>query len=135
MKSQENHMRKQEAAHDETSVTDADVEAWAARVRDRRKAWLDGPTAEEKREWADRERHRRARRADFEDYEDDEAEGRRIADRLRRDVELVLTGVAGRIVEPPYALLGGLVREGRRFEDELYNVRRRRRRVLADDDI
>jgi hypothetical protein len=134
MKSHENHVPKQEAAQDDT-VTAADAEAWAARVREQRKAWLEGPTAEEKKVWAERERHRRSRRLDLEEFEDDEMEGRRIADRLRRDVELVLTGIAGRIVEPPYALLGNLAREGRRFEDELHNVRRRRRRVLADDDI
>jgi hypothetical protein len=136
MKSHESHVRKHEATHDESSVTDADVEAWSARVREQRKAWLDGPTAEEKKEWAERERYRRARRPDYHhDYEDDEAEGHRIADRFRRDVELVLTGLAGRVIEPPYALIGTLAREGRRFEDELYSVRRHRRRVLADDEI
>jgi hypothetical protein len=38
----------------------------------------------------------RARRLDLEECEDDETEGRRIADRLRRDIELVLTDIAGR---------------------------------------
>jgi hypothetical protein len=131
----ESHSPKHEPAHDEEYVSDADVEAWAGRVRAARRAWLEGPSEEEKKAWAEKERRRGSRRSEREDYDDDEYEGRRIADRLRRDVELVLTGLAGRIVEPPYALIGNLAREGRRFEDEFYHVRRRRRRVLSDEDI
>ena len=38
---------------------EAEVEEWAAHQRQRRQAWLDGPTAEEKAAWARRERERR----------------------------------------------------------------------------
>jgi hypothetical protein len=145
MKSQESHaregakiespVREHETVHDEEYVSNADVEVWATRVRAQRRAWLEGPSEEEKRAWAERERRRRTRGLERDDYDDDEYEGRRIAERWRRDLELVLTGLAGRIVEPPYALIGNLAREGRRYEDEFHHARRRRRRVLADEDI
>ena len=130
----EGHVREHEPLHEE-NVSDTDVESWAARERAKRRAWLEGPTDEEKNAWAERERRRRAQRMDRGDHEEDEFEGRRIAERWRREAELVLTGLAGRILEPPYALLGNMAREGRRYEDEFYNVRRRRRRVLSDEDI
>ena len=129
------HGREHEAADDAARVSEAEQEAWAARVRERRKAWLEGPTEDEKKAWADQERRRRARHAERHDYDDDESEGRRIAERWRHDVELVLAGLVNRIAEPPHALLGNLVREGRRHEDEFLYARRRRKRVLADDDI
>lgn len=127
---------------DDEYVSDTDVELWAARERAQRRAWVEGPSEEEKREWAARERRRRGSRLgrdeysrlDRDDYEDVDREGRRIVERWRRDLELVLTGLAARIVEPPYEIIGHLAREGRRYEDELSHVRRRRRRVLTDDD-
>jgi hypothetical protein len=127
-------VREDEPTRDDDYVSDADVEAWAARVRADRRAWVEGPSEEEKKEWAARERGRRARPQERDDYDDKEFEGRRIVERWRRDLELVLTGLAARIVEPPYEIIGHLAREGRRYEDELYHVRRRRRRVLADED-
>jgi hypothetical protein len=39
--------------------SDAEIEEWAAHERQRREAWLNGPTAEEKTAWARRERERR----------------------------------------------------------------------------
>ena len=146
MKSRESHIRGEEkleshaSAHEpgyDQNVSETDVEGWAARERAERRAWLEGPSEEEKKDWAERERRRRAARADRGEFDGDEYEGRRIAERWRRDMELVLIGLAGRIIEPPYALLGNMVREGRRFEDELNNSRRRRsrKRVLPDDDI
>jgi hypothetical protein len=39
--------------------SDAEIEEWAANERQRRQAWLNGPTADEKTAWARRERERR----------------------------------------------------------------------------
>jgi hypothetical protein len=39
--------------------SDAEVEAWAARERERRQAWLRGPSEAQKAVWAERERERR----------------------------------------------------------------------------
>jgi hypothetical protein len=144
MKSRENQVREETkmeghaSGHEpdgEEFVSETDVDGWAARERARRRAWLEGPSEEEKTAWAKRERHRRARQTERGDYEDDEVEGRRMAERWRREAELVLTGLASRILETPYALLGTVSREGRRHEDEFKNIRRRRKRVLPDDDI
>jgi hypothetical protein len=117
----------------EDLVSKSDIESWAERERQRRRAWLEGPTDAERDEWADLERRRRRRRRSLTD-EDDVAEGRRIADRWQRDAELVLAGIAGRLFESPFSLLGYLAREGRDFEEEFEVRRRRRRRVPTDDE-
>ncbi len=39
--------------------TQAEIDEWAAREKARRAAWLDGPTDEERREYASRVKHRR----------------------------------------------------------------------------
>lgn len=123
-----------EAEPDDNSVSAADVEKWTERERARRRAWLEGPTDEEKEEWAATERRRRRYlRADEHGYDDDDlSEGRRIADRWQREVGLALAGLAGRIIDSPYSLLGNLIREGRQFEED-YFPPRRRRRVPRDD--
>ena len=144
MKSRDNQLREEmkmeglapvHKPDGEEFVSEADVSSWAARERERRRAWLEGPSEEEKTAWAKREHHRRARQIEHGDHEDDEVEGRRMTERWRREAELVLTGLASRLFETPYALLGTVAREGRRHEDEFGNVRRRRKRVLPEDDI
>jgi hypothetical protein len=115
-----------------SAVSDAEVEAWAARERQRRVDWSDGPTEEEKKAWARRERWRhdgggRTKCADV-------SEGRRVVDRLERDSALALIGAVSLLAEAPYRLVGSLIRAGREWEDELYVPRRQRRRVLLDDE-
>jgi hypothetical protein len=118
-------------------VSESDIKAWAERERERRRLWLEGPSEEEKQEWARSERRRRRRTA-FEtndDFNEDEIEeGRRLADRWERDVALALAGIASRLVDSPYRLLGNLVREGREWEDKHRGPRRRRPRVWVDDE-
>jgi len=119
----------------EDLVSKSDIDSWAERERQRRRAWLEGPSDQERDDWASSERRRRRWRQRLPVVdEDDVAEGRRIADRWQRDAELILTGIAGRLVESPFSLLGYLAREGREFEDEFDVPRRRRRRASADDD-
>lgn len=123
-----------DAEHDDNTVSATDIEKWTEREKARRRAWLEGPTEDEKEEWAAAERRRRRYlRARDHDYDDEDlSEGRRIADRWQREVGLALAGLAGRIIDSPYSLLGNLVREGRQFEEE-YFPPRRRRRVPRDD--
>jgi hypothetical protein len=113
-------------------VTAAEIEKWAERERARRRAWLEGPTEEEKDEWTAAERRRRRREPGHRYDDEDLVEGRRVADRWQRDVGLALAGIAGRIMDSPYSLLGNLIREGRQLEDEYYPPRRRRRVPLDD---
>jgi hypothetical protein len=120
-----------------TPKSDADsnneVERWADREKKRRKAWLDGPSEEEKREWI--ERHSRRKAYDRPSEDEDIEEGRRIAARWERDIGWAVMGFASRLMDSRYAILGNLVREGREAEDEYLASRRRRRRVFWDDDI
>jgi len=39
--------------------SDSEIDEWAARERQKRAAWLEGPTQEQKIAWAGRERERR----------------------------------------------------------------------------
>jgi hypothetical protein len=120
------------------AVSESEIEAWAAREHKRRQAWLEGPSEGEKQEWARLERQRRMR--EHQDYPEhwsldpEIAEGRRIANRWQRDLAFALTGVAGRLVESPYRILGSLIREGREWESEHYVPKGGRRRVRLDDD-
>ena len=114
-------------------LPEAEVNAWADRVRKRRRAWLEGPDEEEKRAWA--ARHSRRRHVDVDEDEDaDLAEGRHVLDRIQLDTVLALVGAANRLIEAPYRLVGGLVRSGRDWEDQALETLRRRRRVRLDDE-
>lgn len=110
-----------------------DAERWADREKKRRKAWLDGPSEEEKQEWL--ERHSRRREYDNSSEDEDIEEGRRIAGRWERDIGWAVTGLVSRLMDSRYALLGNLVREGREAEDHYLASRRRRKRVFSDDDV
>ncbi len=110
-----------------------DAERWADREKKRRKAWLDGPSEEEKQEWL--ERHSRRREYDNSSEDEDIEEGRRIATRWERDIGWAVTGLVSRLMDSRYALLGNLVREGREAEDNYLASRRRRKRVFSDDDV
>ena len=113
--------------------SNSDVERWAEREKKRRKAWLDGPSEEEKREWLERHSPRRGHDRSIED--EDIEEGRRIAARWERDIGWAVIGLTSRLMDSRYAILGNLVREGREVEDQYLASRRRRRRVFSDDDI
>ena len=124
-----------QASRTSKSDTDSSNEAdrWADREKKRRKAWLDGPSEEEKQEWLER----RSRRKGYDNSSEDEdiEEGRRIAARWERDFGWAVTGLVSRLMDSRYALLGNLVREGREAEDHYLASRRRRRRVFSDDDV
>jgi hypothetical protein len=110
-------------------IPKSDVDAWTERERERRRRWLEGPSEEEKREWASRQWRRRRRDKGRHLDEDDFEEGRRVADRLQHDAALALVGAANRLVEAPYRILGDLVRSGRDWEEDFLAPVRRRRRV------
>jgi hypothetical protein len=116
-------------------IPKTEVDAWAERERERRRRWVEGPSEDERREWAARQ-HRRRRWLDTDPHsnEDDVEEGRRVADRLQHDAALALVGVANRLAEAPYRILGDLVRAGRSWEDEFMSPGRRRRRVRYRDE-
>jgi hypothetical protein len=126
--------------------TDAEVEAWAERVRKRRQAWVDGPTEEEKHEWQRREQARRAARSEFEaesgadnggptrrdpSYE----EGLRLQRRYVREARLATEGLGVWVATWPFRVLANLVSVGREWEDESLRPARRRWIPFYDDDV
>jgi hypothetical protein len=125
--------------------TDADVEAWAERVRLRRQAWVDGPTDEEKHDWLRRERARRTARQQFDDQSGNGGEGRtrpdpyeerlRLQRRYVRDVRLATEGLGAWIATWPFRVLADLVVTGREWEEETMRPARRRWIPFYDEDM
>jgi hypothetical protein len=81
------------AAIDAEELSEAEIEAWAARERERREAWLSGPTAAERAAWAQLERERRlAQRT--EGQGSGKADDRQGGAHLVREVQLAAEGAA-----------------------------------------
>jgi hypothetical protein len=98
-----------------------DVDAWAAEERRRRQEWLNGPSEEEKAEWA---RARAARRAEPTRPEpisqgDAEEELLELARRALRQAELAGKGSLWAFSRAPFLALSYLVRAGRAFDEEM----------------
>ena len=125
--------------------TDADVEAWAERVRLRRQAWVDGPTDEEKHDWLRRERARHMARQQFDDQSGNGGESRtrpdsyeerlRLQRRFVRDVRLATEGLGAWIATWPFRVLADLVVTGREWEEETMRPARRRWIPYYDEDM
>jgi hypothetical protein len=123
--------------------TDAEVEAWAERVRLRRQSWVDGPTEDEKQEWQRRERVRRAARVDSGPESDhDDAKRRdpyeerlRLQRRYIREARLLTEGVGAWLATLPFRVLADFVTAGREWEEESLRPARRRWIPFSDDDV
>ena len=125
--------------------TEAEVDAWAERVRLRRQAWVDGPTEEEKHDWQLRERSRRAARMDFEPESGPGNGGSirsdRYDDRLRlqrryaREVRLAAEGLGVMVATLPFRVLADLVVTGQEWEGDLMSPARRRWIPFREDDV
>jgi len=121
--------------------TDAEVEAWADRVRSRRQSWVDGPTEEEKHEWQRRERARRAAKLDsgagagdsgqFDAHE----ERQRLQRRILRETRLATEGVAVLLATLPFRVWTELVHAGEEWEDETLRPATRRWVPFYKDDL
>jgi hypothetical protein len=124
--------------------TEAEVEAWAERVRLRRQSWVDGPTDEERHEWQRRERARRLARLEFESESglgnggpprlDPDEERRRLQRRYVRDARLATQGLGVYMATWPFRMLAELVNAGREWEDEYLRPTRRRWIPFYDED-
>jgi hypothetical protein len=71
--------------------TQAEIDEWAARERQRREAWVSGPSAEEREEYAQRVRQRRLAEA-FDEGEARIAESIRLGMRAGRETQLAAEG-------------------------------------------
>ena len=112
--------------------TQAEIDAWVAKERERRQAWLNGPSAEEREAYARRLRQRRL--ADtFDEGEAMLADSVRRGMRLGREGQLAAEGAAALLYRYSRRTFAELVRAGREWEEET-SLPIRRRRVSMDDE-
>lgn len=112
--------------------TQAEIDEWVAREKRRREAWLKGPSAEEKAEYAQRLRQRRLADA-FDEGETRIAESVRNGVRYGRETQLAAEGAMTLIYRWSRRTMAELVRAGREWEEET-SLPNRRRRVPLDDE-
>ena len=116
----------------ELEPTQAEIDAWVAQERERRQAWLNGPTAEEREAYALRLRQRRL--ADtFDEGEAMLTDSVRRGMRLGREGQLAAEGAAALLYRYSRRTFAELVRAGREWEEDTA-LPRMRRRVSMDDD-
>jgi hypothetical protein len=112
--------------------TQAEIDDWAAREKQRREAWLKGPTAEERTAYAGRLRQRRLAEA-FDEGETMIAEKMRLGVRYGRETQLAAEGAATLFYRWSRRTMAELIRAGREWEEET-SLPNRRRRVPLDDE-
>ena len=112
--------------------TQAEIDAWVAKERERRQAWLNGPTPEEREAYALRLRQRRL--ADtFDEGEAMLTDSVRRGMRLGREGQLAAEGAVALMYRYSRRTFAELVRAGREWEEET-SLPMRRRRVSMDDE-
>jgi len=125
----------EDAVTDETEglePTQAEIDAWVAKERERRQAWLNGPTPEEREAYALRLRQRRL--ADtFDEGEAMLTDSVRRGMRLGREGQLAAEGAVALLYRYSRRTLAELIRAGREWEEET-SLPIRRRRVNMDDE-
>ncbi|HEY8636464.1 MAG TPA: hypothetical protein VIL81_04295 [Candidatus Limnocylindrales bacterium] len=113
--------------------TQAEIDAWVEREKRRRQAWLNGPTTEERDDYARRLRQRRLSDA-FDEGESRIQDGVRMGVRYGRDTQLAAEGAMTLLYRWSRRTFGDLVRAGREWEEETSLPNRRRRVSLDDED-
>ena len=113
--------------------TQAEIDAWVERETRRRQAWLNGPTTEERDDYARRLRQRRLSDA-FDEGESRIQDGVRMGVRYGRDTQLAAEGAMTLLYRWSRRTFGDLVRAGREWEEETSLPNRRRRVSLDDED-
>jgi hypothetical protein len=113
--------------------TQAEIDAWVEREKRRRQAWLNGPTTEERDDYARRLRQRRLSDA-FDEGESRIQDGVRMGVRYGRETQLAAEGAMTLLYRWSRRTFGDLVRAGREWEEETSLPNRRRRVSLDDED-
>jgi hypothetical protein len=112
--------------------TQAEIDAWVAKERERRQAWLNGPSPEEREAYAQRLRQRRL--ADtFDEGEAMLTDSVKRGMRLGREGQLAAEGAVALLYRYSRRTFAERVRAGREWEEET-SLPRRRRRVSMDDE-
>jgi hypothetical protein len=112
--------------------TQAEIDEWARRERERRQEWLQGPTVEEREAYASRLRQRRLSET-FEEGEARVAESLRLGVHYGRETQLAAEGALALLYRFSRRTFAELVQAGREWEEET-SLPPRRRRVSIDDE-
>jgi hypothetical protein len=113
--------------------TDQDVEAWAEHEKERREAWLAGPSEAEKLEWRRQQRDMRELRELYASGDEhDSALERQLERRLRREANLARAGVFDLLLHWPPRLGAKLIRSGLDAQYDYDTEPAFRRRVPPD---
>jgi len=112
--------------------TQAEIDAWAAREKQRREAWLNGPTEEERARYA---RHLSQGRlaSTFDEGEARITDTIRMGVRYGRETQLAAEGAMALLYRFSRRTFAEFVRAGREWEEET-SLPTRRRRVSMDDE-
>lgn len=122
-----------EALEPALEVTQAEIDAWAERERQRRSEWLKGPTPEEREAYARQVRSRRISAA-FDEGEARIADTMRTGVRMGREGQLAAEGAAALLYRWSRRTFSDLVRAGREWEEETTLPNVRRRVSIGDED-
>jgi len=125
-----------DAATDEANAlepTQAEIDDWAAREKQRRQAWLNGPSEEERAAYAKRLRQGRLAQA-FDEGEQRIEDSVRMGLHYGRDAQLAAEGAVTVFYRWSRRAMAELVRAGREWEEET-SLPNRRRRVPLDDEV
>jgi len=110
--------------------TEAEIEEWAARERQRRQTWLNGPTDEQKQTWARRERDRRQTERQVLAARGTNREASRLLQRSVREMQLAAEGAVSLLFNlSAREAIDQLIQAGRDWEDEFTSQPARPRRV------
>ena len=112
--------------------TQAEIDEWAAREKQRREAWLSGPSDEERAAYARRLRQRRLAEA-FDEGEHRIEESLRSGLHYGREAQLATEGAMTLFYRWSRRTFAELVKAGREWEEETA-LPNRRRRVPLDDE-
>jgi hypothetical protein len=112
--------------------SEAEIDAWAAREKARRAAWVAGPNDKERAEYAKHLRQRRLAEA-FDESEHMLQERMRLGLHYGREAQLAAEGAMAVAYRWSRRTLAELVRAGREWEEDTA-LPTRRRRVRIDDE-
>jgi hypothetical protein len=134
LKNQTDDLVADDSAPSEPSIepTQAEIDEWARRERERRQEWLQGPTVEEREAYASRLRQRRLSET-FEEGEARVAESLRLGVHYTRETQLAAEGALALLYRFSRRTFAELVQAGREWEEET-SLPPRRRRVSIDDE-
>ena len=127
-------VKDDDVALDTTTLepTQAEIDEWAARERQRRAEWLKGPNDEERAAYAHRVKQRRLAET-FEEGEARLAESLRLGVHYGRETQLAAEGAIALMIRLTRRTFADLVEAGREWEQET-SLPVRRRRVSIDDE-